>query len=252
MKETKRERFERVFGVRKNKSLFAIQQVYKLRKYPGIYESHAQDYEEFEKEVLNKCSKNEKFKLGDEKKPQKQDEISLTESKFGKSCVCTAYVKKLRHPYVWYDPQKYRSLYPSGDKAEDMVEFLDEEIFYPLIEVVERNFTGIILGSKSVAKEICYDVNDNEQPDIYKNGTIECYVVGFGMNKTRLVPVEECRIKGQVWAVDVDWDASKEVKDTLPAQLLIPEDIQDDEEAISDFLSDQTGYCHKRFKIERI
>lgn len=252
MKETKRERFERVFCVRKNKALFAIQQVYKLRKYPAIYECNDADYKEFEEEILNECSKNEKFKLNDEKKSQKQDEISLTESKFGKSCVCTAYVKKLRHPYVWYDPQKYRSLYQSGDKTEDMIEFLGEEICYPLTEVVERNFKGIILGSKSIAKEIYYDVNDNEQPDICKNGTIECYVVGFGMNKTRLVPIEDCRIEGQVWAIDIDWDDSEQFKGELPKCLLIPENIQDDEEAISDFLSDQTGFCHKGFEIEKV
>ena len=49
---------------------------------------------------------------------------------------------------------------------------------------------------------------------------------------------------------NIDWDIDgyEEVLDSLPAQLtvLVPND-EDPEEYISDYLSDEYGYCHNGF-----
>ena len=50
---------------------------------------------------------------------------------------------------------------------------------------------------------------------------------------------------------NIDWDIDgyEEVLDSLPAQLtvLVPNDEEDPEEYISDYLSDEYGYCHNGF-----
>lgn len=51
-------------------------------------------------------------------------------------------------------------------------------------------------------------------------------------------------------AKDIMWDVEQEEDlDTLPAEIEIPKEIEDDEEAISDYISDQTGFCHFGFRI---
>lgn len=51
-------------------------------------------------------------------------------------------------------------------------------------------------------------------------------------------------------AINIDWDVDEENElETLPAEINIPEDLEDDEEAISDYLSDVTGFCHKGFEV---
>lgn len=44
-----------------------------------------------------------------------------------------------------------------------------------------------------------------------------------------------------------DVDGDNEVLETLPDEIEIPEEIEDDEEEISDYLSDVTGFCHAGF-----
>lgn len=51
-------------------------------------------------------------------------------------------------------------------------------------------------------------------------------------------------------AKNIKWDvdhASDLVM--LPKEITIPEDIEDDEDLISDYLSDVTGFCHKGFEL---
>lgn len=53
----------------------------------------------------------------------------------------------------------------------------------------------------------------------------------------------------------VDWDASKDIKSALPQKFTFVVKLDDDtsdeqsgiEDAISDMLSDETGYCHYGF-----
>lgn len=49
-------------------------------------------------------------------------------------------------------------------------------------------------------------------------------------------------------ATNIIWDTDNETVD-LPASIEIPEDITDEDE-ISDYLSDLTGFCHKGFTLE--
>ena len=52
-------------------------------------------------------------------------------------------------------------------------------------------------------------------------------------------------------AVNIQWDIDPEDDGgvELPNEITIPNDIED-EEAISDYISDVTGFCHKGFELE--
>lgn len=50
-------------------------------------------------------------------------------------------------------------------------------------------------------------------------------------------------------AINILWDAdSAEELENLPTEMRIPEGMTDEEE-ISDYLSNETGYCHKGFAL---
>lgn len=50
-------------------------------------------------------------------------------------------------------------------------------------------------------------------------------------------------------AVNILWDTDG-VKVELPKEVEIPEGIAGDVDEISDFLSDQTGFCHNGFELK--
>lgn len=51
-------------------------------------------------------------------------------------------------------------------------------------------------------------------------------------------------------AINIVWDVDNENElENLPTEIIIPSNIKDDEEAISDYLSDVTGFCHKGFEL---
>ena len=50
-------------------------------------------------------------------------------------------------------------------------------------------------------------------------------------------------------AVNIDWDVDNiEDLEFLPTEIEIPEHITDEED-ISDYLSDETGFCHNGFEL---
>lgn len=50
-------------------------------------------------------------------------------------------------------------------------------------------------------------------------------------------------------ATNIEWDVDHENdRESLPTEIEIPEDITDENE-ISDYISDVTGYCHKGFNL---
>lgn len=57
-----------------------------------------------------------------------------------------------------------------------------------------------------------------------------------------------------MFATEIKWDTDgdTEALASLPTEVEIPQDIadQDDDDAISDWLSDTFGYCHFGFGIE--
>lgn len=51
-------------------------------------------------------------------------------------------------------------------------------------------------------------------------------------------------------AINIEWDIDDENElETLPTEIDIPSVLKDDKEAISDYLSDVTGFCHKCFDL---
>lgn len=51
-------------------------------------------------------------------------------------------------------------------------------------------------------------------------------------------------------AINILWDTDGEDID-LPTEIEIPDDIDlDDEDAISDYISDLTGFCHNGFDLD--
>ena len=50
-------------------------------------------------------------------------------------------------------------------------------------------------------------------------------------------------------ATNILWDTEGEFVD-LPSEIKIPDNIKDDEDLISDYLSDVTGFCHLGFMLE--
>ena len=50
-------------------------------------------------------------------------------------------------------------------------------------------------------------------------------------------------------AININWDVDhEEDRELLPTEIEIPADMEDEDE-ISDYLSDVTGFCHKGFEL---
>lgn len=50
-------------------------------------------------------------------------------------------------------------------------------------------------------------------------------------------------------AINIQWDVDNEEDlDGLPQRVILPEGMMDDDE-ISDYLSDLTGFCHRGFSL---
>lgn len=49
-------------------------------------------------------------------------------------------------------------------------------------------------------------------------------------------------------ATKIEWDKDEDDNIELPESIEIPEDMIDEHE-ISDYLSEETGYCHKGFTL---
>ena len=52
-------------------------------------------------------------------------------------------------------------------------------------------------------------------------------------------------------ATTIEWDKDKDDSIELPQTIEIPEGMIDEDE-ISDYLSEQTGYCHKGFTLVNV
>lgn len=52
----------------------------------------------------------------------------------------------------------------------------------------------------------------------------------------------------KLFATNIEWDKDDNDTIELPETIEIPEGLKDEEE-ISDYLTDQTGYCHKGFAL---
>lgn len=53
-------------------------------------------------------------------------------------------------------------------------------------------------------------------------------------------------------AINIQWDVDDESDlANLPSEIEIPEDIQDSDDDISDYISDVTGFCHQGYEIAK-
>lgn len=50
-------------------------------------------------------------------------------------------------------------------------------------------------------------------------------------------------------AVNIEWDTD-DTEIALPSEILIPDEIKLDTDAISDYISDYTGFCHFGFELK--
>lgn len=49
-------------------------------------------------------------------------------------------------------------------------------------------------------------------------------------------------------AVNIEWDIDENETTELPSEIEIPDEMKNEED-ISDYLSDVTGFCHKGFSL---
>lgn len=102
----------------------------------------------------------------------------------------------------------------------------------------------------------------------FKNGKVDSFSVNFdcgdfdefcgsGLGTHFFINKEEAEDvlkkanteKHKLKAIDIDWDVDDEEDlENLPTEIEIPEGMEDEDE-ISDYLSDVTGFCHKGFSL---
>ena len=51
-----------------------------------------------------------------------------------------------------------------------------------------------------------------------------------------------------IWDIDEDYNEDLDVLQILPNEIEIPNGMTDEEE-ISDYITDETGFCHKGFEL---
>ena len=73
--ETKRERFERLLESRKANALHAIDQVFKLSRYPQVYEFTDDDFQPVKQELMEAIASakwGQSFHLNEERNPENE------------------------------------------------------------------------------------------------------------------------------------------------------------------------------------
>ena len=99
----------------------------------------------------------------------------------------------------------------------------------------------------------CWVVCSNGSTVNYDQNDSYVIPVAFNLDLSKIeIKGDEIVIKKEfrlpyIVAYDIKWDTDGDpVLDQLPEEIEIPIDVlaDDDEDAISDYLSDQTGFCH--------
>lgn len=148
-----------------------------------------------------------------------------------------------------------------GDKERDIIVLFNEPNSQPTGEELA------VLADMIVA-EVEKDPTGANLQSVIEDSGMECVAFGvqvfaFGMDQ----PVTEKKVRRgrkpaymskpkTVYAFNIEWDVDDEEDlENLPKEIEIPEWIekddigQFDEDAISDYLSNVTGFCHKGFKL---
>ena len=54
-----------------------------------------------------------------------------------------------------------------------------------------------------------------------------------------------------MYAINIKWDTDgdEKLKQELPSSMKIPDEIKDDLDLVSDYISNKTGFCHDGFDV---
>ena len=98
------------------------------------------------------------------------------------------------------------------------------------------------------ANSVDWDTDREEREEALREGIED---TGNMAEHDNDLQVEEEKI---TYAKNIEWDTDGENPEEigLPDRILIPAKVaKDGDEAISDFITQETGYCHKGFEIEK-
>lgn len=134
---------------------------------------------------------------------------------FGKWCNCTGYLAKDKNEVcilasppitVGQNHHEYEEVFahipnPSGEGYIDTPIDSGELVYKPLRKVVQKSFSGIVVGRSVVPVEEALYCEHNDDPyqeydyiDKVHTEFAECFTVFFGNNRKRFVPVEMAEI----------------------------------------------------------
>lgn len=134
-------------------------------------------------------------------------------------------------------------------------------------DICRDNFSDAVAAFKTYVRYITHDMIELSIPDLVEKRvegilsiSYECEQEGYFETDTNAVCVDSERIhysrethhdtifESKRIATNIKWDTDGEKVD-LPNQMVIPDKVHDDVNAIGDYLSDETGFCHFGFVL---
>ena len=134
-------------------------------------------------------------------------------------------------------------------------------------DICRDNFSDAVAAFKTYVRYITHDMIELSIPDLVEKRvegilsiSYECEPEGYFETDTNAVCVDSERIhysrethhdtifESKRIATNIKWDTDGEEVD-LPNQMVIPDKVHDDVNAIGDYLSDETGFCHIGFGL---
>lgn len=113
----------------------------------------------------------------------------------------------------------------------------------------EVDYTGDAEGKYVIGKTIGKNIEDLSKKECaIRDATV--FTLLEELKRRGVYIKNETSTKPALVAYDIKWDTDgdEEVLHDLPKEILIPDGMVDDEE-ISDYVSDETGFCHAGFKL---
>lgn len=134
-------------------------------------------------------------------------------------------------------------------------------------DICRDNFSDAVAAFKTYVRYITHDMIELSIPDLVEKRvegilsiSYECEPEGYFETDTNAVCVDSERIhysrethhdtifESKRIATNIKWDTDGEGVD-LPNHMVIPDKVHDDVNAIGDYLSDETGFCHFGFGL---
>ena len=143
----------------------------------------------------------------------------------------------------------------------------ENDIITVTTDICRDNFSDAVAAFKTYVRYITHDMIELSIPDLVEKRvegilsiSYECEQEGYFETDTNAVCVDSERIhysrethhdtifESKRIATNIKWDTDGEEVD-LPNQMVIPDNVHDDVNAIGDYLSDETGFCHFGFGL---